>query len=172
VPDLWSDLLACLDVARVADEDADVAVFDGRNQQLEYHRLFGGQILGQFIQVARLTCPDKAVKSLHTVFTREGRSDEPVSYQATRHHQGRSFAALTATARWRCFRYPSRGTPAPRLQHRHAPLPWLGVGRLEGRVALEEILKRFPEWDVDIANASLSPTSTVRGWESMPAVLK
>lgn len=45
------------------------------------------------------------------------------------------------------------------------------LARLEGRVALEEILKRFPEWDVDMANASLSPTSTVRGWESMPAIL-
>ena len=46
------------------------------------------------------------------------------------------------------------------------------LARLEGRVALEEILKRFPEWDVDMTNATLSPTSTVRGWESMPAVLK
>lgn len=45
------------------------------------------------------------------------------------------------------------------------------LARLEGRVALEEVLKRFPEWDIDIANASLSPTSTVRGWESMPAIL-
>ena len=45
------------------------------------------------------------------------------------------------------------------------------LARLEGRVALEEILKRFPEWNVDMASASLSPTSTVRGWESMPAVL-
>ncbi|MBY0286905.1 MAG: cytochrome P450 [Mycobacteriaceae bacterium] len=45
------------------------------------------------------------------------------------------------------------------------------LARLEGRVALEEILKRFPEWDVDMTSASLSPTSTVRGWESMPAVI-
>jgi cytochrome P450 len=45
------------------------------------------------------------------------------------------------------------------------------LARLEGRVALEEILKRFPEWDIDMAGASLSPTSTVRGWETMPAVL-
>jgi cytochrome P450 len=45
------------------------------------------------------------------------------------------------------------------------------LARLEGRLALEEILKRFPEWDVDMANATLSPTSTVRGWDAMPAVI-
>ena len=45
------------------------------------------------------------------------------------------------------------------------------LARLEGRVALEEILKRFPEWDLNLANAKLSPTSTVRGWETLPAVV-
>lgn len=42
------------------------------------------------------------------------------------------------------------------------------LARLEGRIALEEMLKRFPEWEVDLPNAKLSPTSTVRGWDSMP----
>jgi cytochrome P450/acyl-CoA synthetase (AMP-forming)/AMP-acid ligase II len=42
--------------------------------------------------------------------------------------------------------------------------------RLEGRVALEEVLQRFPEWDVDLPNARMSPTSVVRGWETMPVV--
>ena len=42
------------------------------------------------------------------------------------------------------------------------------LARLEGRVALEELLARFPEWDVDLDNARLSPTSTVRGWETLP----
>ncbi|MGW0163290.1 cytochrome P450 [Mycobacterium sp. NPDC003323] len=45
------------------------------------------------------------------------------------------------------------------------------LARLEGRIALEEILKRFPQWSPDLANAALSPTSTVRGWDSMPAFI-
>lgn len=43
------------------------------------------------------------------------------------------------------------------------------LARLEGRIALEELLKRFPDWEVDMANARLAPTSTVRGWETLPA---
>lgn len=42
------------------------------------------------------------------------------------------------------------------------------LARLEGRIALEEVLKRFPEWEVDTANARLAPTSTVRGWATLP----
>ncbi len=42
------------------------------------------------------------------------------------------------------------------------------LARLEGRVALDEILKRFPEWEVDRDRAKLAPTSTVRGWETLP----
>lgn len=45
------------------------------------------------------------------------------------------------------------------------------LARLEGRIALEEILKRFPQWTPDLANAALSPTSTVRGWDTMPAFI-
>jgi len=44
------------------------------------------------------------------------------------------------------------------------------LARLEGRIALDEVLRRFPEWDVDADNARLSPTSTVRGWETLPVV--
>ena len=31
------------------------------------------------------------------------------------------------------------------------------LARLEGRVALEEVLKRFPEWEIDMVNARRSP---------------
>jgi cytochrome P450 len=46
------------------------------------------------------------------------------------------------------------------------------LARLEGRIALDEVLTRFPEWDVDLDNARLSPTSTVRGWETLPVVTR
>jgi len=42
------------------------------------------------------------------------------------------------------------------------------LARLEGRVALEEVLKRFPEWEIDWDNAKQARTSTVRGWERLP----
>ncbi len=45
------------------------------------------------------------------------------------------------------------------------------LARLEGRIALEELLKRFPEWDVDYDNARLTSTATVRGWETLPIVI-
>jgi len=45
------------------------------------------------------------------------------------------------------------------------------LARLEGRIALEELLKRFPRWDVDYEKAKLSSTSTVRGWETLPIVI-
>jgi cytochrome P450 len=44
------------------------------------------------------------------------------------------------------------------------------LARLEGRIALDEVLARFPRWDVDWRNAARAPTSTVRGWDSLPVV--
>jgi cytochrome P450 len=45
------------------------------------------------------------------------------------------------------------------------------LARLEGRVALDELLNRFPEWEVDLSRAKLAPTSTVRGYETLPATV-
>jgi len=45
------------------------------------------------------------------------------------------------------------------------------LARLEGRVALDEVLSRFPDWEVDYAQAVQARTSTVRGWESLPVVV-
>ena len=44
------------------------------------------------------------------------------------------------------------------------------LARLEGRVALDEVLQRWSDWDVDWDNAKQAHTPTVRGWERLPVV--
>jgi cytochrome P450 len=43
------------------------------------------------------------------------------------------------------------------------------LARLEGIVALEEVLARWPEWEVDRDAAAMAHTSSVRGWRTLPA---
>jgi acyl-CoA thioesterase-2 len=93
--DRWDDLLECLDLAGPDDQGN----YAGRNLRLSYFRIFGGQLLGQFVRAAQLTCPGKGIKSLHVLFARAGRSEEPVSYQVTRHHEGGTFATASILAR-------------------------------------------------------------------------
>jgi cytochrome P450 len=45
------------------------------------------------------------------------------------------------------------------------------LARLEGRVALEEILRRWPTWEVDWDETKFQQTSTVRGWERLPLLV-
>jgi cytochrome P450 len=42
------------------------------------------------------------------------------------------------------------------------------LARLEARVAMEEVLKRWSDWEVDYDNASRARTSSVRGWAQLP----
>ena len=46
------------------------------------------------------------------------------------------------------------------------------LARMEGRIAIEETLKRFPEWDVRFDDAEMVHTSTVRGWARLPIVTR
>jgi cytochrome P450 len=42
------------------------------------------------------------------------------------------------------------------------------LARLEGRVALDEVLQRWTDWEVDWDNAKQAHTPNVRGWERLP----
>jgi cytochrome P450 len=45
------------------------------------------------------------------------------------------------------------------------------LARLEGRVALEELLVRFPEWQVDLERAELGTSPGVRGYATLPVTV-
>jgi cytochrome P450 len=45
------------------------------------------------------------------------------------------------------------------------------LARMQARVVLEEVLKRWPDWEVDYANAAMAHTSSVRGWGKLPVTL-
>ncbi|BBZ32501.1 acyl-CoA thioesterase [Mycolicibacterium confluentis] len=93
-----TELLACLRLRRIGDEADGTLLFDADNLTLDYRRVFGGQILGQFVAAAQAACPEKSVKSMHCVFPREGQADEPLRYTVQRQHEGRSFATLALSA--------------------------------------------------------------------------
>ena len=44
------------------------------------------------------------------------------------------------------------------------------LARLEGRIALDEVLARFPAWEVD-TEAAVLDSSAVRGWRTLPAII-
>ena len=46
------------------------------------------------------------------------------------------------------------------------------LARMEGRVALDEVLKRWTDWEIDWDGAVQARTSTVRGWEKLPVLTK
>jgi cytochrome P450 len=59
---------------------------------------------------------------------------------------------------------------APHLSFGHGLHFCLGsaLARMQTRVALEEVIKRWPDWEIDYANATKAHTSSVRGWSKLP----
>ncbi|MBM4268511.1 MAG: cytochrome P450 [Deltaproteobacteria bacterium] len=90
--------------------------------------------------------------------------------------QGSTMALLTGSAGRDERRYPEADRfDVQRKLDRHVTLGYgahycLGaaLARLEGRVGVEETLKRFPEWDVDRSAVQYVETNTVRGPSSCP----
>jgi cytochrome P450 len=45
------------------------------------------------------------------------------------------------------------------------------LARMQARVVLEEVLKCWPDWEVDYDNAAKAHTASVRGWAKLPVTL-
>jgi cytochrome P450 len=102
-----------------------------------------------------------------------------VEWYGTRVPKGSTIVLLTGSAGRDERRYPDPDRfDVDRQFERHVSFGYgihfcLGasLARLEGRVALEETLRRFPRWEVDRERAEMVHTSTVRGWAKLPIVL-
>jgi len=86
-------LIACLELTEV-----EPGIVEGQNLDIGYHRVFGGQILAQVITAAAQASPDKAVKSLHILFPREGDTAKPMRYRVTKLQDGRTFGTTEVVA--------------------------------------------------------------------------
>jgi acyl-CoA thioesterase-2 len=90
----FDNLRACLDLVEVAP-----GTYDGANLELDYRRVFGGQILAQTLLAATAMASEgKEVKSLAQLFPREGHSDSPMRYAVTKHQEGRTFGSTGVVA--------------------------------------------------------------------------
>lgn len=87
-------LVTCLTLAEVSPGN-----FEGSNLPLEYHRIFGGQLLAQTLVAAASGAEGKTAKSIHMVFCREGDATKPITYEVAAHQDGRTFATRAVTGR-------------------------------------------------------------------------
>ena len=67
---------------------------------------------------------------------------------------------------------PPRRAVDPVLRLRHPPLPGRPPGRLEVKIAFEEILKRFPDFVADPERAVMKVSANVRGAANLPFATK
>ena len=103
-----------------------------------------------------------------------------VEYYGQTVPEGASMALLLASANRDDDRFPDPDRyDVTRDQGSHLTLGFgshvcLGqaLARLEARIVLEELLARFPEWEVDEDNAQfVQYGADLRGWEKLPVVL-
>lgn len=85
-------LLACMQLAEVDGG------LEGPNLEIDYHRVFGGQILAQALVAAAQASPEKSVKSLHMLFPREGDTAKPLHYEVRALQEGRTFGTTEVIA--------------------------------------------------------------------------
>lgn len=106
-------------------------------------------------------------------------TNAPVELHGTRIPEGSKVLLLTGSAGRdeRAFTDPDRFDIRRRFDQ-HLSFGYgihfcigAALARLEGKVAIEETLARFPEWDVDHEHSEFLFTSTVRGYSRLPIVV-
>ena len=93
-PDLV-EMLSVIDPgARTRDD-----ILTGPTLPTPHGRAFGGQVLGQAIAAAGGTVPeDRQIHSMHGYFLRPGDSEERMTFEIARLHDGRSFSTRRTQA--------------------------------------------------------------------------
>ncbi|MCY4663447.1 MAG: thioesterase family protein [Acidimicrobiaceae bacterium] len=114
------DLLGCLEMRELRP-----GVWTGPSLDMDYPRVFGGQLLAQAVALGAATTEGKTVKSLSCLFPREARRTEPLEFEVEETQTGRTFAVrrIRASQQHRTvfvallsMHVPESGTP-PDLEH-------------------------------------------------------
>ena len=100
-----------------------------------------------------------------------------VDFHGTTVPQGSVMLLLNGSANRDERRYPDgekfdihRGAAHPSFGHGLHFCLGSALARMQARVALEEVIKCWPEWEVDYANARMAHASSVRGWAKLPVL--
>ena len=91
-----TDMLSILNL-----EQIETNLFRGQSPQIEWQRVFGGQVIGQALVAACRTVKHRSVHSLHGYFILPGDPKVPILYEVDNVRDGRSFT----TRRVRAFQH-------------------------------------------------------------------
>ena len=123
------DLLGCLEVRQVGP-----GVWTAPNIEMDYPRIFGGQLLAQAVALGAATTENKTVKSLTCLFPREGSTTESLDFDVEETQTGRTFAVrrIQAAQQGKTIFVAMLSMHAPDTEtppgfHHQAPAPDVGT---------------------------------------------
>jgi acyl-CoA thioesterase-2 len=94
MPKVLDELVTLLALERIEEN-----LFRGQSQDLGWHTVFGGQVLGQALSAAAQTVPaERHVHSMHAYFLRPGDVRRPIVYDVDRIRDGGSFTTRRVVA--------------------------------------------------------------------------
>jgi acyl-CoA thioesterase-2 len=149
-------ILGCLAV-----EQTGPTTWTAPNIEMDYRRIFGGQLLAQAIALGAATSDGKTVKSLSCLFPREGSMDEPLEFVVEETQSGRAFAArrISAAQNGKTFFVAQLSMHVDEAGHDHQdPAP--DVGPPEGATAEDSTMIPWPTrvvGGVDLQDRAAAP---------------